>query len=230
MQRRTLDCTDLQPMFQLTCGSGATLMARVSWLEPGIIMKCLDAGAYWVICPMAGTAAQAAECVSYLRYPPLGQRSFGLTRELFAVGDNCALEANSEIMAFAMIETAERMDDLDVICAAPRLDGIYLGPTDLTFGLTQGRQVPALDREEPEMIMALQRIVAACKAAGIKAAGIKCALRCRTPGCAARAVGWGFDVVTASRDSRLLAAAAACAVRFRGLVAQRVGSSVKGAY
>ena len=52
-------------------------MARVPWLEPGVIMKALDAGAMGIICPMINTRQDAEALVSYMRYPPLGQRSFG---------------------------------------------------------------------------------------------------------------------------------------------------------
>ena len=63
------------------------------------------------------------------------------------------------------------------------------------------------------MIEALQRIVAACKRNGIRAA-----LHCGTPDYAAKAVSWGFDMTTVGGDSRLLAAAAAASVtRFRDL-------------
>ena len=79
-------------------------------------------------------------------------------------------EANGEILAFAMVETAEAMENLEAIAATPGLDGIYVGPADLTLGLAQGRLAPAFDREEPEMIDALQAIVAACKKHGIRAA------------------------------------------------------------
>ncbi len=154
--------------------------------------------------------------MSYLRYPPLGQRSFGPTRANFAAGANYAAEANDEILAFAMVETAEAMANLDAIAATPGLDGIYVGPADLTLQpVRRGAWRPAFDREEPEMIDALQRIVAACKAAGIRAA-----LHCGTPDYAARAIGWGFDMTTVGGDSRLLAAAAAASVgRFRELTA-----------
>ena len=206
--------------------SRAVLRARVSWLDPGIIMKCLDAGAYGIICPMIGTAAQAAEFVSYLRYPPLGQRSFGPTRVLFAAGDNYATEANGEILAFAMIETAEGMANLAAIAATAGLDGIYVGPSDLSLGLSNGRLVPALDREEPEMITAIQRIAAVCKASGIKAA-----LHCGTAEYAARAISWGYDMTTVGGDSRFLAAAAGASVaRFRALMAQSSVQAAAGPY
>lgn len=226
MQHGALDYSNVLPMFQAMRASGATLMARVPWNEPGIIMKALDAGAYGIICPMVNSAEEAARFVSYLRYPPLGQRSFGPTRVSFAAGANYAGEANDNMLAFAMIETAEGMANLDAIAATPGLDGIYVGPADLTLSLTQGRLAPGFDREEPEMIAALQTIVAACKKNGIRAA-----LHCGTPAYAARAIGWGFDMTTVGGDSRFLAAAAAAAVAgFRTLTETAGSKAEKGAY
>jgi 4-hydroxy-2-oxoheptanedioate aldolase len=107
-----------------------------------------------IICPMVNSAEDAAQFVSYLRYPPLGQRSFGPTRVSFAAGANYAGEANDNILAFAMIETAEGMANLDAIAATPGLDGLYVGPADLTLA-SSGSPAPGFDREEPEMIAAL---------------------------------------------------------------------------
>jgi 4-hydroxy-2-oxoheptanedioate aldolase len=124
-----------------------------------------------------------------------------------------------------MIETAEGMDNLDAIAATPGLDGLYVGPADLTLGLTQGALAPGFDREEPEMIEALQTIVSACKGHGIRAA-----LHCGTPEYAVRAIGWGFDMTTVSGDTRLLAAAAGASVtRFRTLVGAARTKTGKGA-
>lgn len=213
LQHGALDYSHALPMLQAMRASSAVLLARVPWLEPGIIMKVLDAGAYGVICPMVNTPEQAARFVSYLRYPPVGQRSFGPTRAAFAAGSNYAAEANGEILAFAMIETAEAMSNLEAIAATPGLDGLYVGPADLSFSLSKGRLAPAFDREEPEMLEALHRIVAACRSSGIRAG-----LHCGTPEYAARSIGWGFDMITVGSDSRLLAAAAAASVgRFREL-------------
>jgi 4-hydroxy-2-oxoheptanedioate aldolase len=226
VQHGALDYSSVLPMLQAMRASGVVPMTRVPWLEPGIIMKMLDAGAYGVICPMVSTAEQAAEFVSYMRYPPLGQRSYGPTRVSFSAGSNYGSEANSELLAFAMIETAEGMANLEAIAATPGLDGIYVGPADLTLGLTQGRLAPGFDREEPEMITALHQIVAACKANGVRAA-----LHCGTPEYAARAIGWGFNMTTVSGDSRLLAAAAGASIaRFRELAGQAAGKSAGGVY
>lgn len=227
VQHGALDYGDALVMFQAMRASGVVVMARVPWLEPGIIMKVLDAGAYGVICPMINTAEEAARFVSYLRYPPSGQRSFGPTRANFSAGANYWREANGEILAFAMVETAEAMANLDAIAATPGLDGIYVGPADLSFSLSGGTLVPGFDREEPEMIDALKRIVAACNAHGIRAA-----LHCGTPEYAARAIDWGFDMTTVSGDSRLLAAAASASVgRFRELLRTvNTGEPTKGGY
>jgi 4-hydroxy-2-oxoheptanedioate aldolase len=226
VQHGALDYASLLSMLQAMRASGVVPMARVPWLEPGIIMKALDAGAFGVICPMVNNAQQAAEFVSYMRYPPLGHRSFGPTRVSFAAGADYGARANDEMLAFAMIETAEGMANLSSIAATPGLDGLYVGPADLTLGLAQGRLAPGFDREEPEMIAALKEIVAACKTNGIRAA-----LHCGTPDYAARAIEWGFDMTTVSGDSRLLAGAAGASVaKFRQLTGEIGPKSEKGAY
>ncbi|QDY70619.1 HpcH/HpaI aldolase family protein [Qingshengfaniella alkalisoli] len=213
IQHGALDYSSVLPMFQAMHASGVVPMARVPWREPGIVMKALDAGAMGIICPMVNCRAEAEEFVSFTRYPPDGVRSFGPTRASLATpGYGTAM--NSEILALAMIETAQAMDNLDEIASTPGLDGIYVGPADLTLGTQQGRLAPAFDREEPEMIDMLKRIVAACRVSGIRAC-----LHCGTPDYAARAVDWGFDLVTVSGDTRLLASAASASVaRFRQLL------------
>lgn len=195
LQHGFLDYSDAKGMLQALRGTGVTPMVRVPWNEPGIIMKCLDAGAYGVICPMVNSGAEAKQLVETMRYPPRGNRSFGPTRANFATGGGYAAEANDQMLAIAMIETGEAVDRVEEICATPGLDGIYVGPADLTLGVTQGRLPPGLDRQEEEMIEVIQRIVKAAHGAGIKAG-----LHCGTPAYAARAVGWGFDLVTVAAD------------------------------
>ncbi len=190
-------------MLQAMRASGVVPMVRVPWLDPGDIMKALDAGAYGIICPMINNRAEAERFVSYMRYPPHGVRSFGPTRALFAAGADYGQHADTEVLALAMIETAEAMKNLDEIVSTPGLDGVYIGPADLTLGLT-GRKYPTgFDRQEPEMIEAIQLVLKSAKAAGIRAC-----LHNGTAEYAAKAVGWGFDLVTISNDVRLLAGAA----------------------
>jgi 4-hydroxy-2-oxoheptanedioate aldolase len=190
-------------MLQAMRASGVVPMVRVPWLDPADIMKALDAGAYGIICPMINNRAEAERFVSYMRYPPHGTRSFGPTRAVFSAGADYGQHADTEVLALAMIETAEAMKNLDEIVSTPGLDGVYIGPADLTLGLT-GRKYPTgFDRQEPEMIEAIQLIAKKAKATGIRAC-----LHNGTPEYAAKAVSWGFDLVTISNDVRLLASAA----------------------
>ncbi|MGN7871426.1 HpcH/HpaI aldolase family protein [Paracoccus sp. 22332] len=224
-QHGALDYAAVLPMLQAMRASGVTPIVRVPWREPGAIMKALDAGAQGIICPMVNTPQEAAEFVSYVRYPPLGQRSFGPTRAAFAYG-GYGVAANDQVLALAMIETQQGIDNLDAIAATPGLDGIYIGPADLTLGTQAGRLPPAFDREEPEMIALIQRVKDACRSNGIVAC-----LHCGTPDYAAKAIGWGFDLTTVGGDSRLLATAAAASVAaWRDLTGAKPVQATKGAY
>ena len=207
IQHGALDYSSVLPMFQAMRGSGIVPMARAPWREPGIIMKALDAGSLGIICPMVNNKEEATEFVSYMRYPPLGQRSFGPTRAAIAYG-GYGVEANGEVLALAMIETKEGVKNLEAIAATPGLDGIYVGPADLTLGTQDGRLAPGFDREEEAMISLIKHIQSVCKKNGIKAC-----LHCGTPEYAARAIAWGYDLTTVSGDSRLLAGAASASVK-----------------
>ncbi|WP_149139546.1 HpcH/HpaI aldolase family protein [Gemmobacter caeruleus] len=225
IQHGALDYSSVLPMFQVMRGSGVVPMARVPWREPGIVMKALDAGAMGIICPMINSAEEAAEFVSFMRYPPHGQRSFGPTRATFAYG-SYGTAANDQVLALAMIETKAGVENLEAIAATPGLDGIYIGPADLTLGTQDGRLAPGFDREEPEMIEMVRHIQAVCARNGIRAC-----LHCGTPDYAARAIGWGFDLTTVSGDSRLLAAAAGASVAsWRKLVGDHVKAATTGEY
>jgi 4-hydroxy-2-oxoheptanedioate aldolase len=125
-----------------------------------------------------------------------------------------------------MIETAEGVENLEAIAATRGLDGIYVGPADLTLGTQGGRLPPGFDREEPEMIDLIQHIADVCAAKGIRAC-----LHCGTPDYAAKAIGWGYSLTTVGGDARLLAAAAGASVRrFRDLTGPSADAGIEGAY
>ena len=207
LQHGLLDYQSAVAMFQALRASGVTIWARVPWLEPGVIMKVLDAGVHGIICPMVNTAEQAARLVDYTRYPPQGNRSFGPVRANLTMGADYPQRANDEVMCLAMIETAEAVENLEAIVQTSGLNGVYIGPSDLTLSLTQGRIAAGFDREEEEIVSAITKIMRAAHQAKLRAC-----LHCGTPAYAAKAVSWGFDMVTVSGDTRLLAAAAAASV------------------
>ena len=207
LQHGAFDYHATLTMFQAMRASGIAVMARVPWLDAGAIMKVLDAGAYGVICPMINSRQEAERLVSFVRYPPGGTRSFGPTRVNFAAGANYGGEADDNILCFAMIETREAFDRVDEIAGTPGLDGLYIGPADLTLGLTGKKYRTGFDREEPEMVRAIRKICDTAHAASIRAG-----LHNGSAAYAAKAIGWGFDLVTVSNDVRLLAGAAEASV------------------
>jgi 4-hydroxy-2-oxoheptanedioate aldolase len=195
-------------------GSGVAPIVRIPTLEPSSVSKALDGGALGIICPLVDTPEEAAQLVAWTHYPPEGERSFGPTRATIAYPDYHGA-ANREIVVLAMIETSDAVANLEAIVRTPGLDGVYIGPSDLTLGVENGRLPPGFDRQEPEMIDLIRRIIDTAHAAGIKAG-----LHCGSAEYAARAAGWGADLVTLSNDVRILAAAAAASVAtFRELSA-----------
>lgn len=217
LQHGALDYSSMLPMLQAMRGTSVTPMVRVPWREPGIIMKALDAGAQGIICPMINTAEEAAEFVSFVRYPPNGQRSFGPTRAAFTYG-SYGLAANDQVLALAMIETWDGIKNLEEIAQTPGLDALYIGPSDLTIGTQGGRLPPGFDREEPEMIELIKQIFSVGKKHGLKVC-----LHCGSADYAVKAIEWGANLTTVSGDSRLLSAAAAESIgRWRSLLGTNI--------
>lgn len=226
MQHGPIGYTDALHMLQALSAYDVTPIVRVPWLDPAAIMKAMDAGAYAIICPMINNRQQAEELVSYMRYPPLGSRSFGPTRVIYGAGSDYASKANEQILCIAMIETSEAMTNLEEIVSTPGLDGVYIGPADLSLGISNGKLAPGMDRQEPEMVEAIKKILAAAKSKGIAAC-----LHCGSPEYAAKAIGWGFDLCTLNSDARFLEIAASDSLKVaRDLLGQETNKSAGGGY
>ena len=75
-------------MLQSISNGNALPMVRVPWNEPGIIMKMLDLGILGIIAPMINSKEECEKFISYCRYPPLGQRSFGPMRAQLVHGSD----------------------------------------------------------------------------------------------------------------------------------------------
>ena len=195
LQHGLIDYQTALSMLQAMNGSSTVPFARVPWLDPAIIMKLLDAGILGIICPMINSADEARRLASYVRYPPAGERSFGPARAGFIVDPDYGGKANDMVQCLAMIETADGYRNVDEIVQVEGIDGVYIGPIDLTLGL-YGNDLPiGIDREEPEMLEAIKRILDSAHAAGKKAG-----IHCGTPEYAARMSDLGFDMVALSTD------------------------------
>lgn len=200
LQHGMVDYQAMVPMLQAISTTPTVPVVRVPWLEPGILMKTLDAGAYGVICPMVNTRDDAHKLVAYTHYAPQGTRSFGPVRALLYGGAGYAQQANHTIVTFAMVETAQALDNLDDILSVEGLDAIYIGPSDLSLAL--GCK-PAFDDLDPLAAQAVDHILARAKAHGVVAG-----IHNGSPAAALQRIAKGFQFVTVSSDARLMAAGA----------------------
>ena len=100
LQHGMIDYQAMIPMLQAISTTSTVPVVRVPWLEPGIIMKALDAGAYAVICPMVNTREDAQKLVAWTSYAPQGTRSNGPIRALLYGGpDYQAVMAGSVLVS-----------------------------------------------------------------------------------------------------------------------------------
>jgi len=205
MQHGVIDYQVMVSMLQGISTTDVTPMVRVPWNDPPAIMKALDAGAYGVICPMINSRAQCEAFVGACRYAPRGYRSSGPIRATLYGGPDYHEKADDTIVALAMIETREALDNLDAILSTPGLDGIYVGPSDLSISLGHA---PGLDKSDEFMISALTRIIDGCKRHGVQPG-----LHTGSTAYAKRMLGMGFKFVTVMGDARLLTMAGQQIVR-----------------
>lgn len=200
MQHGMIDFASALSMLQAISATPATPLARVNCNDPAQIMRLLDAGAWGIICPMVSTPEQAKQFVAACRYPPLGNRSFGPARALLYGGKDYPQYANEEILTLAMIETPEGLKNLDAILATEGLDGVFIGPNDLSLTLTGSASA---ESQHPEMLAAVELVVSHSRAHN-KIAGIFC-----TSGqAAADRLAAGFSFVTPANDVMQLGRAA----------------------
>lgn len=146
-------------------------LARVAENTSTEIARALDAGACGVIVPLVDDADGALRAAQACRYAPRGRRSYGPIRS--SLGQHAAtLERDQDVVCLAMIETAEGLANVAEICAVPGIDGVYVGPSDLSLVL--GARFPGDPRIATRFQDALETITSAAESAGI-AAGIHCA-------------------------------------------------------
>jgi 4-hydroxy-2-oxoheptanedioate aldolase len=198
MQHGVIDYAAMVSMLQAISTTATVPLVRVPWLEPGIIMRSLDAGAYGVMCPMINSREDAQKLVAWTHYPPRGIRSFGPARAALYGGADYVQDANDTIIRFAMIETAEALDNLDAILSVEGIDAVYIGPSDLSLSLGCG---PVVDRVDAKVAEAIDHILARAKVHGVIAG-----THDLVPERARASIAGGFRFVTVASDVRLLGA------------------------
>jgi 4-hydroxy-2-oxoheptanedioate aldolase len=195
LQHGMFDLDTALAMLQAISTSGSVPMVRVAHNAPWLVQKLLDMGAYGVICPMIDTRAQCEAFVRAVRYPPLGQRSFGPARGLLYGGSDYLQHANDTVLSWAMIETEGALDNLDEIAGVEGLSGLYIGPSDLSMTLEGAITNPLSERVARE----IDRIIDLAHGRRLKV-GVFCA----DVGVGREMIASGCHLVTVMNDAGLL--------------------------
>ncbi len=200
LQHGLSDESTMVAMFQATQAGGSVPLARLAWTEPWLIMRALDLGAAGVILPLIDNAAEATKAVESCRYPPVGKRSYGPVRAELVMGSAAPDVLGGDALCIAMIETREGLENLEEIAATPGLDGLYIGPSDLSIalGLAPGAVVSDPSGDRPALAEAIERIREVCEAHGLIAG-----MHCGSGEVAAHYARQGFRLLTVAVDTNL---------------------------
>ncbi len=149
---------------QALAGTPAHAAVRVPMGEDWMLKQVLDLGAQTVVVPMVNTARQAAQVAAAVRYPGQGARGMGaVLARASGYGEivDYVSSANDQICLFVQIESAQAVQNIEAIAATPGVDGIFVGPADLSADMGFVGQLDA-----PEVLAAIDRVYEATRAAG----------------------------------------------------------------
>ncbi len=162
MEHTTIDYSVAQTLISTIQSKGMAALIRVSKNDEVYIKRVLDAGADGVIVPMINSAEDARKAVEYVKYPPEGKRGVGLYRAQ-KFGLNNGFEdykkwLTENAVVIAQIEHIEAVNNIDEIISTPGIDGVIIGPYDLSGSLG----VPG-EFDDPRVISALLKVEKTCK-------------------------------------------------------------------
>ncbi len=187
------DLSTILPMLQAIKGTSTVPFIRAQQNDPAFIMAMLDAGAMGIICPMINNRAETEKFVKACRFYPEGNRSYGPLRAATIHGDSYFGQCNEEVIAMAMIETPDALRNLKEIASTPGLDGLYVGPWDLSLSLGYKKMA---DFDDPSLISILKEVLDATAENGLFTG-----IHSGTPELSRRMSEMGFRFVTTFNDS-----------------------------
>jgi 2-dehydro-3-deoxyglucarate aldolase len=159
-----IEARELQLILQ-TIGRRVPCLVRVPTTDSVVIQRALDLGAAGIIVPQVNTAAQAAQVVSFSRYPPAGTRGVGISR---AQGYGLEFapyvaDANQRSTVIVQAENILAVNAIEEIVAVPGLDGVLVGPYDLSASMGLMGQI-----DHPRVVEAIDHVTAVTLKAGLK--------------------------------------------------------------
>ncbi|MCL4129115.1 UNVERIFIED_CONTAM: hypothetical protein GTU68_009541 [Idotea baltica] len=156
--------TSIKVQLQALAGTSAHAAVRVPVGEDWVLKQVLDLGVQTVVVPMVNTPEQAAEVAAAVRYPGTGSRGMGaVLARASGYGEivDYVSSANDQICLFVQIESDEAVKNIDAIAATDGVDGIFVGPADLSADMGFVGQLDA-----PEVLEAIDHVYTCTAAAG----------------------------------------------------------------
>jgi 2-dehydro-3-deoxyglucarate aldolase len=155
LEHAAIDMQDLANVFGHIQGNGMEALARVSKNEEVIIKRAMDAGANGVIVPMIKSKAEAEEAVKWVHYPKQGMRGVGLSRAQHYGNafDSYQEWLKKESVIIVQIEHIDAVHDLEGILSVDGVDGIIVGPYDLSASMGMPGKF-----DHPDVVEALKSI------------------------------------------------------------------------
>jgi 4-hydroxy-2-oxoheptanedioate aldolase len=201
------DIPDLLAQLQAVEGGTATAIVRPAWNDTVLIKRCLDIGAQALLVPYVQNAQEAHAAVAAVRYPNRGVRGVAVASRASRYGrvTDYLKKADSEICLLVQVETSSAMEKLEEIAGVDGVDGVFIGPSDLSASLGHIGN-PAHSQVQKALEDAVRRLKAVGKPAGILTAN-EDEIR--------RYIQWGYTFVAVGSDIGLLRAADALAKKFK---------------
>ncbi|WP_131105691.1 HpcH/HpaI aldolase family protein [Ornithinimicrobium sufpigmenti] len=151
LQHGRYDVADLTGLLRV---ARVPVLARAASQAADHLARVLDTGVDGVIVPGVESTAQAAALVQAVRFPPEGVRSTGVTRSVLTGGP-------ARPLLLPMVETRGALDDVEAIASLPGVDGVFVGPYDLSLSLARPSVV------DDEVVGAIGRVHRAAREAGV---------------------------------------------------------------
>jgi 4-hydroxy-2-oxoheptanedioate aldolase len=203
MQHGGVDFVGASRAISYVALAGKPTIVRINVGDFAGASRVADAGAAGVIAPMINSGADARQFAEFMKFPPDGRRSWG-PRACLPLSGLQGVDylhgANAITLAIAMVETREALDALDDIVGTPGIDGVFIGPSDLSITLSAGATV---DPRGALVDAAMTRVADAARARG-KFAGLFCFDGASAKAARAR----GFAMCSIATDILLMRAAA----------------------
>ncbi len=135
----TLSYGEVGTLVAMARAVGLTAIVRIPEVRRECVLKYLDLGADGLLCPMADSPKMAEQLVKFAKYPPEGIRGVSIHRphSLYAPGSMTEYikKANERTLIFVQIELKSALDTVDAIASVRGLDGLFIGPSDLSMDL-----------------------------------------------------------------------------------------------